>query len=94
MMVIDAGLAQVGPIFSMSEFYSKSYGSRISWDTHSFNDQRYYNMLCLLYGKYGSDLGWDDGEYIPEKRAVWCPDEYEQASATWDLLLNTHIVGN
>lgn len=91
LMVIDAGLPQIGPILSMSEFYSKSFGSRISWDTHSFNDQRYYNMLCLLYGKYGSELGWDEDEYIPERRAVWCPSEYEQASSTWELLLNQYV---
>ena len=57
-------------------------------DEHSLNQQRFYNMLCLIYG---SDPNRFDilvsGGHLPESRAVRCPGEYEQKLKAWETLL-------
>jgi hypothetical protein len=57
-------------------------------DEHSLNIQRYYNVVCLFYGanpdergKLADDLG------LPDDRKDRCPQEYDQASASWDAVL-------
>ena len=61
------------------------------WDEHSLNEQRFYNIICLIYGsnpeKY-ADLVKDGT--LPEERAEQCPDEYQQVSASWDKLLEPY----
>lgn len=57
-------------------------------DEHSLNAQRFYNILCLIYGS-------DPDQYedvvtlglLPEARAARCPGEYAQKSKSWDTLL-------
>lgn len=62
------------------------------WDEHSLDEQRFYNILCLLYGsnpeKY-SDLVTE--EILPESRAEGCPSEYEKVSKSWFKLLEPHM---
>ncbi|MET0343075.1 MAG: DUF4344 domain-containing metallopeptidase [Polyangiales bacterium] len=57
-------------------------------DEHSLNAQRFYNILCLVYG---SDPDTYEGlvteGYLPESRAVRCPAEYEGQRSAWDTLL-------
>ncbi len=62
------------------------------WDTHSLNQQRYYNILCWVYGsdpeKY-SDLVGVYG--LPEDRAVWCQREYQKMSDFWDIAIYPYL---
>ncbi|HEY9701347.1 MAG TPA: DUF4344 domain-containing metallopeptidase [Allocoleopsis sp.] len=62
------------------------------WDEHSLDEQRFYNLLCLLYGsnpeKY-SDVVTD--EILPESRAEGCSAEYEKVSKSWLKLLKPHM---
>ena len=57
-------------------------------DEHSFDRQRFYNIICLLYGqnrqKFASLV--EDGT-LPEGRAERCADEYARADKSWDVLL-------
>jgi Putative metallopeptidase len=57
-------------------------------DEHSLNQQRFYNMLCLIYGSDPNRLDFlvSDG-YLPESRAVRCPGEYAQKRKSWETLL-------
>jgi len=71
------------------------FGSKTSelafWDEHSFNLQRFYNILCLMYGENpdkGSALGLLD--LIPVERAVRCEDEFQQSSNSWKNLLEPY----
>ena len=55
---------------------------------HSLTSQRYYNVLCLIYG---SDpdmyVGWAEDGTLPLERAARCPAEYERTLTSWQRLL-------
>ena len=62
-------------------------------DVHALSIQRFYNIACYAYGadpEYNRDLVGT--QYLPESRAVTCPDEYEQMSSSWDRLLEGYLV--
>jgi hypothetical protein len=58
------------------------------WDEHSFNRQRFYNIVCLVYGsnpaKHQSLVGENA---LPAERAALCPSEFSQANKSWSRLL-------
>lgn len=58
------------------------------WDEHAFDAQRFYNVLCLVYGsnpgKYQQLV--TSGE-LPMARAGRCTEEYEKISRAWNRLL-------
>lgn len=53
-------------------------------DEHSLDKQRFYNILCWLYGhdttKYSNIVS---PGMLPESRAQRCPGEYEKLSTAW-----------
>jgi len=60
-------------------------------DEHSLDQQRFYSIMCLLYGdnprKYErsvTKLGF------PEARKAKCQREYQQVSRSWKALLAPH----
>lgn len=61
------------------------------WDVHSLDAQRFYNILCWVYGKdpqkYASLV--TDGT-LPEQRAVTCQYEYAKIKNSWNTLLMPH----
>ena len=60
-----------------------------SWDTHSLDRQRYYNLVCWIYGSNPaahSELlrgGWG----LPRARAQSCEYEYQRLRSAWEELL-------
>jgi len=62
------------------------------WDEHAFDGQRFYNILCLIYGsdpkKYA---GFVSSGNLPEERAARCPDEYAKINKAWEKLLQPHL---
>jgi hypothetical protein len=62
------------------------------WDEHSLNAQRFYNLICWLYGhdekKY---QGFVKDGLLPEDRAGRCGQEFEQLSKAWSRLLAPHF---
>lgn len=76
---------------SMAIVYSDDTSHELSWDTHSFSQQRFYNLLCLVYGKHAADpIGTGLADLIPQSRIQWCPEEYDDAIHAWDTLLAEH----
>lgn len=62
------------------------------WDEHSMNAQRFYNIVCWVYGhdpELHSDLT-EDG-VLPEERAEQCEGEWEQLESSWTRLLKPHL---
>lgn len=61
------------------------------YDEHSLDQQRFYNILCQLYGS-------DESKYevlvtkgaLPEQRAVRCPKEFQDNVRTWNALLKQY----
>jgi putative metallopeptidase DUF4344 len=62
------------------------------WDEHSLNEQRFYNIMCLIYGSdpdgFKEVITEDD---LPDERAERCPEEYETISKSWTRLLTPYL---
>lgn len=53
----------------------------LAWDSHPLDEQRYYNIACLLYGSDMARLDWlPPLTGLPYERAVYCDQEFLQAS--------------
>ncbi len=82
--VLDAALSYyVSGEESGNEFYASDFA-----DEHSLDPQRYYNLVCWVYGSdpdRHQDLISD--EWLPPERAERCPAEYEQIDKAWSRLL-------
>jgi hypothetical protein len=80
-MVLDAAV-------SFSKQASGELDELAFADEHSLDQQRYYNIICLLYGqdeeKFASLV--KDGT-LPGSRAQGCSDEYTRVDKAWDVLL-------
>jgi len=62
------------------------------FDEHSLDSQRFYNVLCMVYGSNPERLGKlvrDD--LLPEARAKRCPSEYNKIASSWGTLLANHV---
>lgn len=59
---------------------------------HSLGEQRYFNLMCMLYGA-------DPGRYLrvvtsgrlPEARALRCPEESKRITRSWSRTLVPHF---
>lgn len=98
MLLIDAG-SQDGVMMGAHFFglesarYKDTKAERLPfWDEHSLEQQRFYNILCLLYGsapeKYESLVTQG---LLPKPRAQRCPSEYKNIDAAWTRLLAPHL---
>ena len=61
------------------------------WDEHSLNQQRFYSILCWIYGRDTAKYKHFVPEFLPEQRAVRCPSEYAQIEKSWLKLLGPHL---
>src|SRR5713101_161408 len=62
------------------------------WDEHSLGPQRFYNILCWLYGQDEKKYAFlVKKEILPEERAARCPDEFGQLSKSWSKLLGPYL---
>jgi len=61
-------------------------------DAHGVSAQRFYNLLCMAYGK-DSKLFADlvEKKYLPESRAEGCADEYKQVDYAFKKLIYPYI---
>jgi Putative metallopeptidase len=75
-------------------FHLQSQGDHKTpfWDEHAFDGQRFYNILCLIYGsdprKYAEFVSSGN---LPRDRAQRCPDEYAKINKAWEKLLQPHL---
>lgn len=61
------------------------------YDEHSLDQQRFYNLLCSLYGKDPDKYeNLVTKELLPKPRAVRCPTEYAQLKQSWTNLLEKY----
>jgi len=62
------------------------------FDEHALDAQRFYNVVCLIYGsdpdRFQTLVGNDR---LPESRARRCPAEYSKIAHAWTALLRDHI---
>ncbi len=62
------------------------------WDEHSMGRQRFYNIICLLYGQDPkAHKEMVNKQVLPQARAQRCPSEYERTEKAWGTLLSPHM---
>jgi hypothetical protein len=61
---------------------------KVYWDEHSLDEQRFYDTVCLIYGRDPEKYEYliHDGT-LPRERAEFCGEEYERISGAWQTLL-------
>jgi hypothetical protein len=61
-------------------------------DSHGTPAQRFFNVLCIAYGADTKLFGDIVSKgFLPESRAEYCEEEYEQVQDAVDLLIAPHI---
>ncbi len=69
-----------------------SQNMQVFADEHSLSEQRFFNLLCYMYGHNPDDYDWIVREkFLPEARAVRCPDESRKMFRAWAALLAPHF---
>jgi hypothetical protein len=62
------------------------------WDEHSLNYQRFYNIICLVYGKNPQEYDiLVDKIGIPPQRKTTCRIDYNKKLKAWKTLLSPHL---
>jgi len=62
------------------------------WDEHSLSEQRFYNIICGIYGQNPKKYaGLVKEKILPKARAGKCEAEYQQIERSWAKLLAPHI---
>ena len=62
------------------------------WDEHAFEGQRFYNIMCLIYGSAPSKYaGFVASGNLPSARAQRCEEEYGKTQRSWEKLLQPHL---
>ncbi len=62
------------------------------WDEHSLDEQRFYSLLCLVYGsdsKRYSDAF--DSVKIDRERKSSCPDDWSATSRNWHHVMDRYL---
>jgi hypothetical protein len=77
------------------QLQQKSDNKTPFWDEHAFDGQRFYNVLCMIYGsnpeKYAGFVASGD---LPKERAQRCPSEFGKISHAWQALLKPHLTSS
>jgi hypothetical protein len=63
-------------------------------DSHSLSKQRFYNIICWIYGqneKKHANLVEGDDPVLPKGRGENCASEYEQIARSWTTILAPYM---
>ncbi len=93
LVLLEAGDAGRDAALRGAEWFQfngrKSRGRQQFWGEHSLDEQRYFNVLCWVYGSDTTahaallERAWG----LPEDRAQRCPEEYQRMSRAWETML-------
>jgi hypothetical protein len=74
------------------EMQSQTPGLQQFANVHGLSAQRFYNLLCMAYGKDPKLFGFVvEKGYLPEARAETCEDEYKQVDYAFKELIYPYI---
>ncbi|MCT8161264.1 DUF4344 domain-containing metallopeptidase [Pseudoruegeria sp. SHC-113] len=84
-IAIDAAYGFLGEVYLMED-----EGEAVAWwDVHGPDEQRFYNTVCLFYGANPDEReAFAEALGLPEERAGYCPDEFDQAFDAWGDVLD------
>jgi putative metallopeptidase DUF4344 len=61
------------------------------WDEHSLDAQRYYDTLCMVYGRDAKqNAKLMNNDRLPEERAEICEKDYQRIETAWKTLLKPY----
>lgn len=64
------------------------------WDVHGTDSQRYYNLVCHMYGANAEERDDVANELgLPEERAETCEEEYALSAQAWGQVLDRVAAG-
>lgn len=59
---------------------------------HPFGEQRFYTILCMIYGSDPQNLsGLVTNGFLPRERAIRCRTEFEKKYKAWVRMLNPYL---
>nr|MBA3820566.1 hypothetical protein [Deltaproteobacteria bacterium] len=88
----EGGVAQALAGAYWFQQQSKGEHSTPFWDEHAFDQQRFYNIMCLIFGSDPKQHGdFIKSGTLPMARAMRCPDEYKKIKKAWEKLLAPHL---
>jgi hypothetical protein len=63
------------------------------WDPHALDEQRFFNMMCLVFGSDPKQFSYlvDEG-VLPIMRAANCKMEWAQVRDSWSQLLKPYVI--
>jgi hypothetical protein len=65
---------------------------KIYWDEHSLDEQRFYDTICLIYGRDPAKYAYlVKDKTLPEERAELCREDYPKIEKAWHQLLTPYI---
>lgn len=65
------------------------------WDEHAFDGQRFYNIVCLIYGSNPTKYqNFVSSGTLPAARAKRCPEEHVKIGRAWNKLLAAHFTSS
>lgn len=65
------------------------------WDEHSLDQQRAYSMVCMMVGNDPEGFKeFADQVGLPAERRERCESEYQNALASWNGVLEPHLITN
>jgi len=96
-VVVLVDLGQAGEAAALDGAISfgllaKESGDSPLWDEHSLDDQRFYNILCWIYGTDAEKYAYlVEKGHLPEARAARCESEFQRLDKAWKALLAPHL---
>jgi hypothetical protein len=79
----------VGVVQAAQFFRRADADQTVFWDSHSFGEARYYQLLCMVYGG-APDARDTIASALPPRRAEQCSTEYQQVRHGWNRLVAPH----
>jgi hypothetical protein len=103
-LLLIEGVGEEGEVAAIDGARSFSLGENLKgvdanklafWDEHSLGPQRFYNILCWVYGQNTEKWAHlvKNGN-LPKERAERCSEEYEKMSNAWGTLLDPYFKKN
>jgi hypothetical protein len=88
-------LALAGALFfGLSAVKREEFERSDFWDEHSLDEQRFFNIVCWVYGSNPESFADEAAEAgLGDERLARCPDEYAQLASSWERLMAPFVKG-
>lgn len=93
---LDKALTDAADGWFLSDQQASANGADYAfWDEHSLDQQRAYSMVCFMVGQDPEGFKeFADSVELPEERRETCKRDYESALASWNAVLEPHLITN